>query len=159
MNRKELTKTFIVISNWKNTLFAIVYAKIFQRCKGWWTWCAQSTFADMSPCACVVYILWLLIYILNILFNYNLMNGAVDSDETVTILHIIACIWYQKSPGVHFNLNIPWPNCWPKCSVYRCRLYLNKHWKTTQDGQTITIIIIPNVKFKRRDNVLKMENL
>ena len=35
MNRKELTKTFIMISKWKNPLVAIVQTKIIQRCKGW----------------------------------------------------------------------------------------------------------------------------
>ena len=30
MNRKELTKTFIMISNWKNSLLSIVLEKTFQ---------------------------------------------------------------------------------------------------------------------------------
>ena len=34
MKRKELTKTFMRISIWKNPLFYMVYTKIFQRCKG-----------------------------------------------------------------------------------------------------------------------------
>ena len=34
MNRKELTKTFMMISNWKITLVAMAYAMIFQRFKG-----------------------------------------------------------------------------------------------------------------------------
>ena len=36
MKRKEQTKTFMMILNWKNpTLFSMVYTKVFQRCKGW----------------------------------------------------------------------------------------------------------------------------
>ena len=35
MKRKELTKTFMRISNWKNPLVSMVYTKIFQRSKGW----------------------------------------------------------------------------------------------------------------------------
>ena len=35
MNRKELTKTFMMISNWKKiTLVFMAYAQIFQRFKG-----------------------------------------------------------------------------------------------------------------------------
>ena len=34
MKRKELTKTFMIISNTKETFFFMVYTEIFQRCKG-----------------------------------------------------------------------------------------------------------------------------
>ena len=34
MNRKEITKTFMMISNWKKHLVFMVYTKIYQRCKG-----------------------------------------------------------------------------------------------------------------------------
>ena len=34
MNQKELTETFMMISNSKNPLVSIVYTKIFQRCNG-----------------------------------------------------------------------------------------------------------------------------
>ena len=35
MNRNELTKTFMIISNWKKPLTSMVYTKVFQRFKGW----------------------------------------------------------------------------------------------------------------------------
>ena len=35
MNRKELTKTFMVISNWKNPLVSKVCMNVFQRFKGY----------------------------------------------------------------------------------------------------------------------------
>ena len=34
MKQKELIKTFMMISNWKNTSVSIVHTKIFKRCKG-----------------------------------------------------------------------------------------------------------------------------
>ena len=34
MKRKELTKTFMMISNLKNPLVSMVYTKVFHRCKG-----------------------------------------------------------------------------------------------------------------------------
>ena len=34
MKQKELTKTFMMISNLKKPLVAMAYAEIFQRCKG-----------------------------------------------------------------------------------------------------------------------------
>ena len=34
MKRRELTNTFLVISNWKNPLVSKVYTKILQRFKG-----------------------------------------------------------------------------------------------------------------------------
>ena len=35
MNRKELTKTFRVISNWKNPLFSMVCTQLFRRSEGY----------------------------------------------------------------------------------------------------------------------------
>ena len=34
MKRKVLTKTFMMISNWKSHLFPMVYTKLFQRFNG-----------------------------------------------------------------------------------------------------------------------------
>ena len=34
MKQKELTKTFMMISNWKNPLVPMVYTKIYQRLMG-----------------------------------------------------------------------------------------------------------------------------
>ena len=34
MNRKEQTKTFVMISNWKKPLFAMFFYKLIQRFKG-----------------------------------------------------------------------------------------------------------------------------
>ena len=34
MRRKELTKTFMMIPNWKKSLVSMVYTKIYQRCQG-----------------------------------------------------------------------------------------------------------------------------
>ena len=34
MKQKELTETFMMISNWKNPLVYSVYANTFQRCEG-----------------------------------------------------------------------------------------------------------------------------
>ena len=33
MNQKELTKTFMMVSNCKKLLFSMIYTKVFQRCK------------------------------------------------------------------------------------------------------------------------------
>ena len=38
MNKKELTKTFMIISNWKNPLISMVYTKVFQHFKGQFDW-------------------------------------------------------------------------------------------------------------------------
>ena len=35
MTQKELTKTFMMILNWKNPLVSMVYTPIIQRIKGW----------------------------------------------------------------------------------------------------------------------------
>ena len=35
MNQKELTKIFMMISNWKNPSVSVVHTKLFQRFKGW----------------------------------------------------------------------------------------------------------------------------
>ena len=35
MKQKELTKTFMMISNKKNTVVSVVYTQILHRCEGW----------------------------------------------------------------------------------------------------------------------------
>ena len=51
MNRKELAKTFMMISNLKKTLLSMVYTEIIQRCKGYYVSHSLSINHTLACCA------------------------------------------------------------------------------------------------------------
>ena len=125
MNQKELTKTFMIISNWKNPLDTMVYIKIIQRFRGWG---GRSTYSDNTVWHCVF---------TGRTDKFCFWHSRVTVGTHSLLLFFLCFVRFPKTTHKQWN----------KLKGWMCNLWFNRNEKKSSDLWKIALFqwILPQI--------------